>query len=92
MSRPRTIVSYLHHRQSGRARAVWTDAAGVRREKLLPGRFGSAASRKAHAQFHSNSRRLQAGGFVPTSRSRNCSALLRIRRIALRWSGREADE
>ena len=51
MSRPRTTVSYLRHRQSGRARAVWTDAAGVRREKLLPGRFGSAASKKAHAQL-----------------------------------------
>jgi integrase len=51
MSRPRTIVSNLHHRQSGRARAVWTEAAGVRREKLLPGRFGSAASRKAHVKL-----------------------------------------
>ena len=39
--------SYLPHRQSGRARAVWTDTAGVRRYMMLPGLFDSPESRNA---------------------------------------------
>jgi integrase len=35
--------SYLPHKRSGRGRAVWTDAAGVRHQQLLPGPFGSFA-------------------------------------------------
>ena len=41
--------SYLHHKQSGRARAVWTDHTGARQQKLLPGPFESAESRTAFA-------------------------------------------
>ncbi len=41
--------SYLLHRQSGRARAVWTDQTGHRQQKLLPGAFDSAESRTAFA-------------------------------------------
>ena len=43
--------SYLPHRQSGRARAVWTDALGVRHQKLLPGPFDSPESRTTFARL-----------------------------------------
>jgi integrase len=43
--------SYLTHKQSGRARAVWYDAAGVRRQTLLPGPHGSQESRTAFARL-----------------------------------------
>jgi integrase len=43
--------SYLEHKQSGRARAVWTDAAGVRQFRMLPGAYGSPESRTAFAQL-----------------------------------------
>jgi hypothetical protein len=45
------VPSYLLHRQSGRGRAVWTDALGVRREQLLPGAFNSSESRTAFARL-----------------------------------------
>lgn len=52
MSRPRkSVPSYLLHPQSGRARAVWTDTAGTRHFRLLPGRFESSESRTAFAQL-----------------------------------------
>jgi integrase len=43
--------SYLPHKQSGRGRAVWTDALGVRHEQLLPGPFNSPESRTAFARL-----------------------------------------
>lgn len=43
--------SYLKHRQTGRARAVWTDALGVRHFRMLPGRHGSKESRTAFAKL-----------------------------------------
>jgi integrase len=43
--------SYLLHKQSGRARAVWTDQNGTRQQKLLPGPFDSAESRTAFARL-----------------------------------------
>src|SRR5205814_1352581 len=43
--------SYLPHKQSGRGRAVWTDAAGVRHEQLLPGPFDSPEARTAFARL-----------------------------------------
>jgi integrase len=46
-NRRKPTPSYLLHRQSGRARAVWTDALGVRQQKLLPGPFDSQESRTA---------------------------------------------
>ena len=49
-ARRRSVPSYLPHKQSGRARAVWTDAAGERHQKLLPGRFDSTESRAAFAR------------------------------------------
>jgi integrase len=50
MPRPRkSIPSYLPHKQSGRARAVWTDPTGTRRFRLLPGSFDSPESRAAFA-------------------------------------------
>jgi integrase len=52
MSRQRNpIPSYLEHKQSGRARAVWTDAHGERHFRMLPGAFNSAESRTAFAQL-----------------------------------------
>src|SRR5262245_50570758 len=49
---PRTrksIPSYLHHSQTGRARAVWTDQTGTRQFRMLPGTFDSTESRAAFA-------------------------------------------
>lgn len=43
--------SYLQHTQSGRARAVWTDALGVRHFRMLPGEYGSEESRTAFAKL-----------------------------------------
>lgn len=51
MPRPRNLVpAYLKHKQSGRGRLVWTDSAGLRRQELLPGPFGSAESLAAKAR------------------------------------------
>lgn len=50
MARPRNFIpSYLPHSQTGRARAVWTDPAGIRRFRSLPGAFDSPESRAAFA-------------------------------------------
>jgi hypothetical protein len=43
--------SYLPHSQSGRARAVWTDATGTRCFMMLPGPFDSSESRTAFARL-----------------------------------------
>jgi integrase len=52
VSNPRKLVpSYLKHKQSGRARAVWTDQAGVRHNKLLPGEHDSAESKAAYVKL-----------------------------------------
>jgi hypothetical protein len=48
-ARRKPTPSYLPHKQSGRARAVWTDALGLRHQKLLPGPFDSPESRTAFA-------------------------------------------
>jgi integrase len=48
MPRPRNFApSYLKHKASGRGRFVWTDPAGHRHDKLLPGEYGSKESRDA---------------------------------------------
>lgn len=51
MSRRKPTPSYVPHKQSGRARAVWTDIAGVRRQKLLPGKCDSPESLAAFARL-----------------------------------------
>ena len=51
MSRRKSTPSYLPHKQSGRARAVWTDQTGIRHQKLLPGPFDSSESRTAFARL-----------------------------------------
>src|SRR5687768_16138086 len=52
MARPRNSVpSYLPHKQSGRARLVWTDATGTRHFRMLPGPFGSPESLAAKARL-----------------------------------------
>ena len=43
--------SYLPHKQSGRGRAIWYDASGTRKQKLLPGLFDSSESRTAFARL-----------------------------------------
>lgn len=43
--------SYLLHKQSGRARAVWTDRDGNRQQKLLPGEYNSPESLAAFARL-----------------------------------------
>ncbi len=45
------VLSYVLHKQSGRARLIWTDALGTRQQKLLPGPFGSAESLTAKARL-----------------------------------------
>ena len=48
-ARRKPTPSYLLHRQSGRERrAVWTDATGIRQQKLLPGPFDSPESLALH--------------------------------------------
>jgi integrase len=47
--RRKSIPSYLHHTQSGKARAVWTDPTGTRQFRMLPGAFDSPESRAAFA-------------------------------------------
>lgn len=50
MARPRNSVpSYLLHNQSGKARAFWTDSAGVRHFRMMPGPFDSPESKSAFA-------------------------------------------
>ena len=52
MSNPRKPTpSYLFHKQTGRARAVWTDRHGTRHDKLLPGGHDSPESRTAFARL-----------------------------------------
>ncbi|HEX4609346.1 MAG TPA: site-specific integrase [Urbifossiella sp.] len=52
MPRPRNLTpTYSQHKQSGRGRLIWTDTAGVRHEKLLPGPFGSEESLTAKARL-----------------------------------------
>src|SRR5262245_45712464 len=50
-ARRNSTPSYLRHQQSGRARAVWTDATGERHQKLLPGPFDTAESRAAFGRL-----------------------------------------
>ena len=50
-TRRNSTPAYLPHRQSGRARAVWTDRTGKRQQKLLPGVFDSDESRAAFARL-----------------------------------------
>ncbi len=45
------VPSYVPHKQSGRARAVWTDTNGVRQDKLLPGLHNSPESLQAFARL-----------------------------------------
>src|SRR5262245_9326770 len=49
--RRKPTPSYLPHSQSGRARAVWTDSAGTRHFRMLPGAFDSPESRTAFARL-----------------------------------------
>jgi integrase len=52
MSRPRNHTpSYLLHQRTGHGRAVWTDANGIRRERSLPGAYGSKESKEAFARL-----------------------------------------
>ena len=51
MPNPRkSLPRYLKH-SSGKARIVWTDSAGTRREKVLPGAYDSPESREAFARL-----------------------------------------
>jgi len=52
MPRPRkSIPSYLEHKQSGKARAVWTTPTGQRSFRMLPGSYDSPESRSAFARL-----------------------------------------
>jgi hypothetical protein len=50
-ARRKPTPSYLLHKQSRRARAVWTDNTGTRQQKLLPGAYNSLESRTAFARL-----------------------------------------
>ena len=52
MSRTRNAApSYIPHAKSGRGRLQWYDSTGARREKLLPGPFGSPESLASKARL-----------------------------------------
>ena len=52
MARSRnSFPSYLEHKQSGKARIVWTDTVGVRHFRMLPGPFDSTESRAEFARL-----------------------------------------
>jgi hypothetical protein len=52
MARSRNLTpSYLLHQQSGRGRLVWSDAIGVRHQRLLPGAYNSPESITAKARL-----------------------------------------
>ena len=52
MARKRnSLPSYLLHPQRGKARAVWTDALGIRRFRMMPGAFNSPESKAAFARL-----------------------------------------
>lgn len=51
MPQPKKDLPRYQRHSSGRARIVWTDSAGQRREKLLPGAYGSAESKEAFARL-----------------------------------------
>jgi hypothetical protein len=47
----KTTPTYIIHKQSGKGRLQWYDALGLRQEKVLPGKFGSAESLAAKARL-----------------------------------------
>lgn len=47
----KSVPSYLRHKQTGRARVLWTDPTGQRRERILPGAYNSKESRQAYANL-----------------------------------------
>jgi hypothetical protein len=47
----RSIPSYLDHKQSGKARAVWTDQTGNRQFRILSGPLESQETRSAVARL-----------------------------------------
>lgn len=49
--RRKSTPSNVVHKQSGRGRPSWTDAAGTRQQRLRPGRFGSRESLEAKARL-----------------------------------------
>jgi len=52
MSRQKsTVPTYRLHRASGRARVAWTDAAGTRHDRTLPGLFNSVESKAAYRKI-----------------------------------------
>lgn len=65
-SRRNATPSYLEHKASGRARAVWTGADGIRHDKLLPGDFNSAESLHAFAAKISELATLPIARLKPT--------------------------
>jgi len=46
----KSLSHYLKH-SSGKARIVWSDAAGTRRAKVLPGAYDSPESHAAFAHL-----------------------------------------
>lgn len=68
MARSRNLTpSYLRHKQSGRGRLVWTDAIGIRHERLLPGEFGSPESLTAKARLELEIAASATANSAPTS-------------------------
>jgi len=81
--------SYLEHKQSSRARAVWTDTAGVRQFRMLPSAYDSPESRTAFAGCNSNSKRHRTNPTTPPrSASTRCCSLHAARGRALPRRGR----
>lgn len=70
------VPSYLLHRQSGRGRAVWTDASGVRRFVQLPGAFNSPESLSAFARLQAELTASPSGVPSPTASARTLAEVL----------------
>ena len=84
MSAPRKpTTSYLLHRQSGRARAVWTDSAGTRQQKLLPGPFDSTESRTAFARLQLE---LETAPHLPTVAQRAGVSVNEVLLAFMQWA------
>lgn len=76
MPRPRNpLPAYLRH-PSGRARVAWTDAAGVRHFRMLPGPFDSLESRAAYRAFLAELEAAPHRAVTPAPSSRTVADIL----------------
>jgi len=61
------VAKYVEHKQSGRARVIYYDSTGKRREQLLPGLFNSIESTQAYGKFLLEQQVAPKGSAIPES-------------------------